>query len=205
MGHSMMDLNLLSKTSYETAKSKGWWDSPRSFSALSLLMVSEISEALEDYRAHRGLNEMHYEYSEGGVTRSLSEAELLNLPRGYIVKPCGIPSEVADVCVRIADYAGSQNFDLQKGYNDTACWDNPKRYDPKDFELSLAHAELRISLAFAAWADMEEDLEINLILAWALHPIIETCEANGIELEKAILMKAAYNANRSHRHGNKKI
>ena len=48
-------------------------------------MHTELSEAFEEYRHGRGLNETYYENG---------------------TKPCGIPSELADVVIRI--------FDLEK-------------------------------------------------------------------------------------------
>ena len=56
-------------------------------------MHTELSEAYEEYRHGKGYNETYYEND---------------------TKPCGIPSEFADVIIRICDFCGAYNIDLEK-------------------------------------------------------------------------------------------
>lgn len=69
------------------------------------LMHSELSEALEDFRNGREPN-LHL-YESGGVTTSAEMA-------GAHWKPVGVPSELADVIIRIAHFAGKHNIDLDR-------------------------------------------------------------------------------------------
>jgi hypothetical protein len=48
----MPNLNDLCRDAFETAKSKGFWEGHRAFGELLMLVVSEASEALEDYRLY---------------------------------------------------------------------------------------------------------------------------------------------------------
>jgi NTP pyrophosphatase (non-canonical NTP hydrolase) len=89
-----LTINELIKTSHEAAKEKGWWDEPKSFVELVMLIVTEAAEAVEEYRAGHEPNETYYNIVK---------------PK----KPEGIPSELADMYIRIADLCGRYKIDLQ--------------------------------------------------------------------------------------------
>lgn len=77
---------------FRTAQDKGWYDDTASFGEFIALVTSELSEALEDYRAGKSFVDVWYE-ADG--------------------KPCGILSELADAAIRIFDRCGYQGADLQ--------------------------------------------------------------------------------------------
>lgn len=83
-----MELQTLLDHSAQTAKSKGFDPSFPEFIALT---HSELSEALEEFRANRTLTEVYF--SAGG-------------------KPEGIPVELADAVIRIAHFCGVHQIDL---------------------------------------------------------------------------------------------
>lgn len=79
---------------HETAVSKGWWDNgDRNFGEQIALFHSELSEALEEWRNGRPLEEVYF--GEGG-------------------KPEGVPIELADAVIRIMDTCGRYGIDLEK-------------------------------------------------------------------------------------------
>lgn len=190
----MIDLQELTQTSYEIAKSKGWWDKERSFAALTLLMQSEISEALEDYRNKKGLNEVWYESSDPLANRILTE------PSSPNDKFCGISSELADVVIRICDFAGHYGLELK-----------PITVTSSDnFEVALARTSLEISKAFdvldtSGLAGAGSLALVSIFLSGAIAHLDAMCVANGIDLGKAIEIKTAFNRTRPQRHGGKAI
>lgn len=98
-------LNELCKQARDIAVAHGFTESSPAEDIA--LMHSELSEALEDIRDGKPLNIMHYEQKEP-------------LP-----KPCGVPSEMADVVIRVFHFCGKHDIDLDEAvrqkmaYNDS--------------------------------------------------------------------------------------
>lgn len=112
MGYGSKGLNDLRDEAYACSKSHGFYDDgPPDFGMRMALIHSEISEALEDFRSGKGVGETWYEIS-GQKTASASHQDIesgLNIPH----KPCGIPSEIADVIIRCLDFCGANGIDIE--------------------------------------------------------------------------------------------
>lgn len=74
-------------------------DNPGMFSEKMLLIISEISEALEEFRDHRGIREIYYKPG-----RTPDDPK----------KPEGIPIELADVAIRLLDFCEANGIDLEE-------------------------------------------------------------------------------------------
>lgn len=48
----MMNFNNLIKKSHELAKEKGWWDSKRTIPEVTMMIVVELSEAIQEHRTN---------------------------------------------------------------------------------------------------------------------------------------------------------
>ena len=103
-------LYFLAKEVHETAKSKGWYDPPPDDGSRIALMHSELSEALECIRD----GQTEFEYEEDG-------------------KPVGLPSELADVLIRVFDYTAWLNIDISKAVREKMAYNKtrPQRHGGK--------------------------------------------------------------------------
>ncbi len=85
-------LNVLRDETYGLAVTKGWHEEERNFGELIALAHSELSEALECYRDGWGMTETRTRASDGKLE--------------------GVPSELADVVIRVLAMAGYFKIDI---------------------------------------------------------------------------------------------
>lgn len=100
-------------------QSKGWYDTRRTFAEDVALLHSEVSEALEEYRRH-GTEDRTVQ-----PTASANVNERLHPPR-----PLGVPSELADVLIRLLDTCERYEIDLVKAFDEKMKynWNRPYRH-----------------------------------------------------------------------------
>lgn len=187
-----MDLKQLIKEAHETAVSKGWWETENPFENQIANMHAELSEAWEDYRNNRGLNEIYWECKggyDGGKTCPFKTCYQCNHN-----KPCGIPVELADVCIRIFDTLGEFNDvdEVERNYRSTSL------IEPQTLALLIIESHDLLNNAYNLIDNKVE------FLVWTIQVIEKYCLDNKIDLEKAIEMKMRFNKLRSYRHGGKK-
>ncbi|MFC3802832.1 hypothetical protein [Cohnella sp. GCM10012308] len=112
---------------HANAVSKGWWDEDRSFGEIIALIHSEASEALEDLRNGHEPTEVWYEFKKPDDVYTLP----YNLNGEG--KPCGIPSELADIVIRVFDAAGRYGIDLEEAIAEKMAYNatRPQRHGGK--------------------------------------------------------------------------
>lgn len=104
-----MEIDKISKEIFQTALDKGWWDfkTPRTFGDIIALIHSEASEALEEFRAGYPPQKLYYRYPSGET--GLSPEDAGREPG----KPEGVPSELADIIIRVLDYCEWAGIDIE--------------------------------------------------------------------------------------------
>lgn len=92
---------------HQNAVEHGWWESEREFGTLIALCHSELSEALEEVRKGHDINETHY--TDAG-------------------KMEGVPSELADVVIRIMDICAYYDIDLEAAILEKHTYNQSRQY-----------------------------------------------------------------------------
>lgn len=83
-----MQITEIQEQVHRTAIEHGWWDKPRSTGEVLMLMVTEISEAMEAYRSGNGESDKIAGFSK-------------------------IEEELADVIIRLLDFAGKEGMNIE--------------------------------------------------------------------------------------------
>lgn len=206
-----MKIKELVQAAHQNAISKGWWEEERTYSELITLTHSEVSEALEDVRNGHNPNEMWYEYKnwDGRILKSdIAKTHLYNphtdVSTKEIGKPCGVPSELADICIRIFDIAGKYGWGeaLEEAVEDFKDAEFEDWWISSSFSEKLSPIHLALSNSWESSKQDDEHLQITS-LAGVIVMVDDICKRYKIDLEKAIAEKMAYNATRPQRHGGK--
>ncbi|WP_430691924.1 hypothetical protein [Paenibacillus woosongensis] len=129
--HPKNPIGVLCDIAHQNAVGKGWWDEDRSFGEIIALIHSEASEALEDYRNGHNPSEVWYE------VKVAQDEEPFRMNCEGTPDPtwklCGIPSELADIVIRVFDACGRYGIDLEKAISEKMAYNatRPQRHGGK--------------------------------------------------------------------------
>lgn len=101
-------IDVLQHRVHEINRDNGWFEEGRSFGDEMALLHSEVSEALEAFRDGMMVTMYRYESKVGSGTLYAMQKER----DGVIGKPVGVPSEIADLFIRILDVCERYGIDL---------------------------------------------------------------------------------------------
>lgn len=184
-----MDLNKLRDEAYSIAKANGWHEEKHSNEHMLMLIITEISEAVQaDRKGHHANVEKFIE--------NMADKDNVNdlwflLTFSQNIKNT-VEDELADVVIRCLDLAALRGIDFRHA----------------DMLLSEDTREVQVSFPELMYLACEEITYHGYDLAEKLNAlvagIIAYCKQKGIDLDFFIRTKMKYNRLRGYKHGGKK-
>jgi len=192
----MLDLNQLSIECYENSKAHGFWDASSNIGEKITLMHSEVSEAFEEHRSGHVPTEIYY-----GVVRQLPGDIGIKSQ-----KPEGIPIELADCVIRVLDFCGRFEYDIEDSIRRTNKQVGYFEWDEKtEIGVWFGFMHRELSYAFEEWVtnpDLTTE-DINDLFMYITRFMIcvqDFCDAHEIDIDAAITQKMEYNKTRPFMH-----
>lgn len=205
-----MKMNKFAEEVHQNAVEHGWWDEPRTFGEIVALCHSELSEAMEEFRAKLPMFWQHCQESKAPCDReycgdwSDGVCEINALGD----KPEGIAVELADCIIRILDLIGRWELSadnlMGEAKNIILC-DVPARIYDATLGDCIARWHLLLSLAYSCWCRRSGTWDAALRMAMCINEILEWAEENGVDMEMVLEVKHEYNKGRPYRHGGKAL
>ena len=194
-----MDFNQFTKDVHINAVEHGWWDENRSAGEIIALCHSEISEALEEYRAGRPMAYV-FDYNADDCPVMETRLEFFGDK-----KPEGIAVELADVVIRCLDWFGKMGINAHDLLNEAIGGERRLSdfpiYRVEGFGEFISELHLALSLAHRCWCNASGIYSTALRMAVCCTMIFAWADDNGIELEKILHIKHEYNKGRPYKHG----
>lgn len=175
------DLNKLSKEVFEANKLKGFHDKSISNETLLMLVITELSEAVEaDRKGKRANVECFKAFND--FSRPSHDAFSFE----STIKDT-IEDELADIIIRLLDLSGLREF-IIPDINHAGC----------DFELYTFAENIFSLVKLATYC---RDIYLPHNIASMIGYIEELCEYIGIDIWQHVELKLKYNKTRENKHG----
>lgn len=155
------------------------------------LVHSEISEALEDVRNGNIKLKLLYSIGDAGGNTHEDTMEMarINIRKGTPRKPCGLPSELADIVIRCLDFCSWFNIPVLE-------LTRPQVFSPNG-TVRPRWAAARLGKMHQVCSD--EDMNEVIRMAYDL------AGQYGVALDDVLAFKHAYNKTRPTKHGGKTL
>lgn len=183
-----MNWNELSKTVHQNAIEKGFWKEKLSDDHYLMLVITEISEAVEAHRRCMYANIEDYKLRLKETTDNFDESGF----KWYIKD--SIADELADVAIRLLDLSGAKEIEI-KPYE---CF-----FTEESKEKSFTENALYLTYLVQCCSHIPNGKTDGWNYSVALGFLVGWCKHLSIDLEWHIEQKMKYNALREPMHGKK--
>lgn len=173
---------------HKTAVEHGFWDDTPNYEHLAMLVITELSEAIDADRYGRHADTEEYEVWCVFVNEYIIAHEDRIKKRKTAFKECikdTVEDELADACIRLMDMMGYYKISFIRDNTFTSDLDKP-----------LCEFCFRVTEAL-----MAPHREIYYACQKALNMLLSYAERNGIDIEWHIHEKMAYNEQRPRLNG----
>lgn len=187
------NLNTLSKEVYQANKEKGFHDKEHSNETCLMLVITELSEAVEaDRKGKRADIDSFNLLSEKSKSRTGNPNYFNEIAFCRRIKDT-VEDELADAVIRLLDLAGLRVF-IIRDYSDreTTYKAANKNYGDKNF----AEIIMAVTRTLAAYGK-----DVSIIINQAILSIEWICEHLSIDLWLHVELKLKYNQSRPYKHG----
>lgn len=180
-----MNFNEIAREIHENAIEHGWWEGERLYGDIIALCHSELSEALEEYRDSKP--NVYFLHDESCINICTD----IGSWKGEKLE--GVAVELADCVIRILDYYGSSEADVDNEINKFKCFS----YVAEKFGAFISDCHKSLSYSYAFEDTNHLALCVCKIYAWA--------DINSVDMDYVIRIKHEYNKTRTYKHGGKVI
>lgn len=223
-----MTINQWVKVIHENAVAHGWWDDPRRFGTVHMLVVCELAEAVEADReglpmVYCGSTSKECEKAPAMDTVKIGESEY-NTPCASCSlehrKPEGVAVEVIDALIRLFDWCGYVGIDLEEmahnmhgtterglnqwvdlAHKEIALNGRDCGVDGMEFGEAMLYIAEDISMANSCdRKKFPQDVANNFVFS-AIERLLDWCAVNSVDVEAIMWEKHKYNITRPFRHG----
>lgn len=172
-----MDLNKLRDEVHANAVAKGFWDEQLSDQHYLMLVITELSEAVEaDRKGKRALKSAYIcEHLDFGFSNELYDTYIKG----------SVEEELADAVIRLLDLAGAREVNLESvnHWMSICATHSPRSFTETIFSIATNLSKNSLSMSIAR--------------------IFKVANNMDIDLEWHIEMKKKYNESREYKHGKK--
>lgn len=185
-----MNLNELRDKAYKTACEHGFHDNELSDEHCSMLVITELSEAVEADRKGKNADVAKFREWQGNSIPLSDETRNKRFKEDFeaYIKD-SVADELADAAIRLLDLAGMRNIDLNDRFVISFTVSKNKSFTENCYSIIKDIVNYKYTL--------EECIN------YAIRQVIELAGFYNIDLEWHIKMKMKYNSLRENKHGKK--